>query len=341
MPKAKALVLFSGGLDSILATKVLEAQGIEVRGVCFCSNFYSCDKAKKAAKANGIELEIVDISEEMLELVKNPKSGYGRHLNPCIDCHALMAGQASKIIKKESHNFIATGEVLGQRPFSQAKEALARVEKLAGFEILRPLSAKLLPETKIEKNGLVNRGRLLNIRGRWRTRQMELIEKYNIKEYSTPAGGCLLTDPVFSQRLLLMLERWIDCSLGDVELLKHGRVFWLKLKTFKDRQKVLVVVGRHKEDNEKLEKLAKKGDVIIELKEEMGPFTVARIKNYELRIKDDLLKVDVPVVLKKSELKLNEEKDKEEILQVAGILTGWYATKARGKRVRLEVRIKK
>ena len=339
----------------MLAVKLLQVQGIEVEGVCFTSNFFNCEKAKKAAEELGIKLKIINISKELLEIVKNPTSGYGKHLNPCIDCHSLMIKKAGALLQNGSTapvatgdygavNIIATGEILSQRPFSQTKEALARVEKLAGKEILRPLSAKKLPETVYEKQGLVNRGRLLNIKGRSRERQMELVEKYKLKNYSSPAGGCLLTDPEFSNRLIKMLDYWPDCDVNDVDLLKYGRVFWLTLKTpknAKERQKVLIVVGRHKEDNENLERLAKKGDVMVELKDIAGPITIARIRNYELGIMNNGLEINVPEKLRMSELKFGEEKNEDEILKIAGSLTGYYAVKARGQKVKAEVTLRR
>ncbi|MCK4554695.1 hypothetical protein KAU19_07105, partial [Candidatus Parcubacteria bacterium] len=284
----------------------------------------------------------------------------------CIDCHSLMARKAGEFLQSGStapvatgdygaNNILATGEILGQRPFSQNKEALARIEKIAGVEILRPLSAKFLPETKYEKQGLVNRGRLLNIKGRSRERQMELVEKYKLKNYSSSAGGCLLTDPEFNQRLLVMLERWPECGVNDVELLKYGRVFWLTPKNAKKRQdankcqKVLIVVGRHKEDNERLEKLAKQRDIVVKLEEMAGPLTIIRKLEIgrrrsmalatEQNWKSGDLKIDVPKRLKMGELKLGEEKSENEILKIAGLLTGYYTTKARGKRVKLEIKI--
>ncbi|MDP3043195.1 MAG: tRNA 4-thiouridine(8) synthase ThiI [bacterium] len=359
MKTIKALVLFSGGLDSMLAVKILQKQNIEVGGACFKSNFFGCEKAREPAEFLGIKLFEIDISEEILELVKNPPSGYGKHLNPCVDCHALMVKKASEFLQKGStaprsamrgdygagiYDFIATGEVLGQRPFSQNKDALKRVEKLAGVEILRPLSAKLLPETEIEKQGLVVRGKLLDIQGRTRERQMELAEKYNLKYYSAPAGGCLLTDPEFSQRLLVMLDNWPECDANDVELLKYGRVFWFKTRMDTNKKRippggtnhewVLAVVGRNKEDNENLEKLAKKGDVMLELEEIMGPLTLVR--NYKLQITNDF-EIEIPEKLKMSELKMGEEKSEEEILQIAALLTGYYATKARGQKVKIKI----
>lgn len=334
--KIKALILLSGGLDSMLAAKTLQIQGIEVTGVCFISSFYGCAKAEKTADYLNIKLKVIDIRKEMLEVAKNPASGYGRNMNPCIDCHALMVKKASVIMKKEGYDFIATGEVLGERPFSQNKDALKQVEKLAGVEILRPLSAKLLGETNTEKQGLVNRGRLLNISGRSRHRQMELVEKYKIEDYTTPAGGCLLTDPEFSQRLIKMFDYWPDCRPRDVELLKFGRVFWITPKDVKEPQKILIVVGRNKNDNKNLEKLAQKDDIMLELKEIMGPTTLIR-KIVSTTIKSKELKIEVPEKLKMSELKLSKPKDNLEIVNIAASLTGNFSTKARGKKVVVKI----
>jgi len=327
----------------MLAAKLLLAQGLEVIGVCFESNFYSCAKAKIAAEQIGIELKVVDISKEMLDLVKNPPTGYGKHLNPCLDCHGLMVKSVfAKATTDKDGAIVATGEVLGQRPFSQTRPSLKKVEKLAGCEILRPLSAKLLPETEAEKKGLVNRGRLLNIKGRNRERQMELAKKFKIKEYPNPAGGCLLTDQKFSERLMKMLDYWPECTPSDVELLKWGRVFWVTLKALKDSkrsQKVLIVVGRNKEECEKLEKLAKIGDVVMELRDIKGPLTVVRFSIADFRLPIDKLKLDISKELKMGELKLGEKKNEKEILEIAGLLIGWYAVKARGKKVSLDFRL--
>jgi len=364
MQKTKALVLLSGGLDSMLAAKVLQAQGIEVIGVCFVSNFFGAKNARKAARQLGVELKEIDFSEEHLKMVKNPKYGYGKNMNPCIDCHALMLRKAAEYLKKdggkvtglrrrrsapprndteEGYDFIATGEILGQRPMSQNMKALKTVAEFSGVgeKLIRPMSAKLLDETIPEKEGKVVRGRLLNIKGRIRHRQMELAEKYKIKEYSSPAGGCLLTDPAFSERLVRIFEYWPDCTGNDIELLKYGRVFWLNMKD----SKALVVVGRNKEENEKLEKLAQKGDTLLALKDEMGPTTLIRNKKQETITKQNskfkipnIIEIEVPEKLKMSELKMGEEKGEAELLQIAGLLTGWYATKARGKSVKVEVR---
>ena len=198
MRQIKALVLFSGGLDSVLAVKVLQEQNIKVTAVCFCSNFFDEQQAKKVARKIGIKLIIKNFSKKHLEMVKNPQYGYGKNMNPCIDCHLLMLREAKKMMfyevfwqmcfwpflsNKRKYDFVATGEVLGQRPMSQNRRMLELIEKKAGLEgyLLRPLSAKLLAETEIEKKGFINRDKLLDISGRSRKRQLELAKKFGIK----------------------------------------------------------------------------------------------------------------------------------------------------------------
>lgn len=331
---SKAIVLLSGGLDSMLAVKVLQAQKIEVEGICFESNFFTADKAKLAAKQIGIKLNIINTKNEILTLVKNPPSGYGKNMNPCLDCHALMVRTAWEKLGK-SFDIIATGEVLGQRPFSQNKDSLARVQKLAGVNILRPLSAKLLPETEYEKNLLVNRERLLDISGRTRNRQFELAEKFGIKEYPSPAGGCLLTDPDFSQRLNELLENWPDCTIADVEILKNGRIKWFNLKNLK--QKVLVIIGRKAEDNNNLERLAQIGDIMIRLKDIPGPNTLLRIQKHKFKTTNNTIAVDMSQYQKISLLGLGKKKNEKELIETVAILTATYVTKARKKKIEIEI----
>ncbi len=330
--KVKAIVLFSGGLDSNLAIKILEAQGIDVTAFCFASNFFGAKNAKIGEEKNNIKLKVIDISKDILELVKNPPHGHGKNMNPCIDCHALMMKKAKEYLKDRGgdYNFIASGEVLGQRPFSQNKESLKEVKKTADVDVLRPLSAKLLEETEAEKKGLVDRSRLEDIDGRRRERQTELAKKYKLKYYPSPGGGCLLTDIVFSKRLKELIEKNPDCTPKDVEILKYGRVFWLG-----ENQDILVVVGRHKEDNENLSKLAQKGDFMVELKEMTGPVSLARIFNFQLSIfnKNGSLKFKIP-----EKLDLNEIKKEKDVLKAICTLTGYYATKARGKEVEFEIK---
>ena len=269
MKKRKALLLFSGGLDSILAAKILKDQGIEVVGLTFRSYFFDERQAKKYAKQLGISLKIVDISEEHFEIVKNPKYGYGKSINPCIDCRVLMLKKAKEIMEKEGFDFVATGEVLGERPMSQNRKALKIVEKESGLEgyLLRPLSAKLLEPTLPEKLRLVDRSKLLAIKGRSRKKQIELAKKFGLK-YPQPSGGCILTDLNFGKKLKEVLEKRKNLDGNDIRLLRVGRHFWYKC--FK------IVVGRNKEENEILKKLARDGDVLVELKNLKGPTTLVR-----------------------------------------------------------------
>jgi predicted subunit of tRNA(5-methylaminomethyl-2-thiouridylate) methyltransferase len=335
MKKTEALVLFSGGLDSMLAALVLQDQAVQVTALCFWSNFYNCEKARQAVTQLNIELREYDLSAKMAELVKNPPSGYGKNLNPCVDCHSLMIKIAGEIALAEKFDFVATGEVLGQRPFSQNIRSLARVAELSGVDVLRPLSAKLLPITEMEKSGLIRRDKLLDIKGRTRDRQFELIKKYGIKEYASPSGGCLLTDPEFSERLGKMLGYWPDCSSDDIELLKHGRVEWLKTE---DNRNVLLIIGRRQEDNEILVGLVKKGDIVVELEGMNGPTAVLRGlraagSDYKLR------KLKIPESLKKSELFIAQNKTTTDIIKTAAILTGFCAVKARGQEIGFDIKI--
>jgi len=334
MSQIKALVLFSGGLDSVLAVKIFQRQNIKVVGVCLESVFFSAEKAKIIANEIDIKLEIVDINQQMVKLIKNPPNGYGKHLNPCIDCHALMIKTVADYFFKNSKqkynfDFIATGEVLGQRPFSQNRVALDKVEKIAGIEILRPLSAKLLDETIYEKNKLVKRKILYNIKGRSREKQIELSKKFKIKNVPSPAGGCILTDSEFSNRLGKMLDYWPKCNSNDIKLLKNGRVFWFKNK---NNKKILAVIGRNEKDNNNLKKFAQKGDYMIELKDITGPITLVRNNNKNLL---NLKTIIIPKKLKFSELEIKNKKNNAEIQRIIELLTGYYSVKARGKKVKL------
>ncbi|MFH1671375.1 MAG: tRNA 4-thiouridine(8) synthase ThiI [Candidatus Portnoybacteria bacterium] len=270
--KIQGLALLSGGLDSILAVKILQERGIEVTGLTFVSYFFGSGPAQKAAKLLNIELKTVDFSDQHLEIVKKPCYGHGKAMNPCIDCHLLMLKQAGEKMRKEKFDFVATGEVLGERPMSQNKRALDLIEKESGLKgyLIRPLSAKLLEPTVLEKEGKIDREKLLDISGRSRKRQMALAKEYGIKDYPTPAGGCLLTDIQFGQRLKDMLKNWPDAKGSDVKLLRFGRHFWMDNN--------LIIVGRNKEDNDKIKELTQKGDVLIEPKEFPGPTILIRSK---------------------------------------------------------------
>ncbi len=262
----KGIGLFSGGLDSILAFKVIQEQGIEVRGVTFETPFFSAARAQATARRIGLPLTVLDITEEHLRMLHAPRYGYGKNMNPCIDCHTLMIRIAGRRMEEEGADFLFTGEVLGQRPMSQGKQSLMVVAKNAGYpeRLLRPLSAKLLPETEPEKAGKVDRSRLLDIQGRGRKQQMEMAVQYGIDSYPPPAGGCLLTDPLFTRRLRDLFESRPDYRIRDIELLKVGRHFHLNETT-------KAVVGRNAGDNEAIERLSGPGDALIRTAEFPGP----------------------------------------------------------------------
>jgi tRNA-uridine 2-sulfurtransferase len=334
--KICALVLFSGGLDSMLAAKLLLEQGVSVTGLCFESNFFNATRAAVAAKNLGIELKTVDVSAAELDLVKNPPHGYGKNLNPCLDCHALMIKEAGRIARAEQYDFIATGEVLGQRPFSQTRVALDKITRLSGEEILRPLSAKCLPETVAEKNGLIDRHRLLDIKGRSRQRQMALAKRYGLTGYSTPAGGCLLTDAAFSQRLIKLLDHWPDCDQSDAEPLKYGRVFWLNANRDGQEVKIMMVIGRNQEECEKLKVMKKKQDLILEIKNGIGPTTLLRAQQPLTDVTKDFV-VKTPVKLAASVIDLTRTFSEEDLFRAAGMITAYYSPKLRGKDTELVI----
>ena len=264
--RVKAIGLFSGGLDSMLAVKLLQAQDIEVIGYAFVTPFFGPELALKSSKVVGIQLELWEITDRYMEVMKNPKYGFGKNMNPCIDCHALMFRLAGQKMVAHEARFLFSGEVLGERPFSQNKGALRAVARLSGYQdaIVRPLSARLLEETLTEKAGWVDRARLEDIQGRARKRQMGLATHFGISDYPKPAGGCLLTEPNFSKRLKDLLRDNPDPRHRDLELLKVGRhLRW--------GAGCKVIVGRREEENMRLDGLWEKGDLRLWVKGFPGP----------------------------------------------------------------------
>ncbi len=237
----------SGGLDSMLAGLVLKNQGIDVTWVSFETPFFSAEKARKASECCGIPLLVQDITTAYMQMMSAPKAGFGKNMNPCMDCHALMFEKAGHIMNKQRFDFLFSGEVVGQRPKSQTKNALQYVEKNSFFKgaILRPLSALCLAETPMETQGLVDRTKLLGISGRTRKPQMALAKKLGISEYPAPAGGCLLTDKQFSIRLKDLLYVQKNWEVRHLHLLKYGRHFRLT-----DGCKL--VMGRSMHDNQQI-----------------------------------------------------------------------------------------
>ena len=267
--KVKGIGLLSGGLDGILAVKIIQEQGIDVEGVAFETPFFSAAKARNAADQIGIPLVIIDITEEYLVMLKAPRYGYGKNMNPCLDCHTLMLRKAGRRMEATGADFLFTGEVLGQRPMSQTKQSLHIVAKNSGYEgyIVRPLSAKLLPETILEKEGRVDREKLLDIQGRGRKRQIEMARDYGITSYPPPAGGCLLADPMFSKRLRDLFEYEANYTVRDIELLKVGRHIRINSVT-------KIIVGRNKRDNLVIQNLSRDGDSILKMKDFPGPIVL-------------------------------------------------------------------
>ena len=247
MKKAKGFSLMSGGLDSQLAIRVLERAGAEVEALCFTSPFFSSDTAQAAADALGVKLNVVDFTDDIIALVENPRRGFGGAMNPCIDCHATMIKRAGELMVERGFDFVATGEVMGQRPMSQNRQSLGIVERDSGLKgrLIRPLSAKLMEPTIPETEGILNREALLDIQGRSRDRQIALAEEFGIKEYPSPAGGCKLTEEGFCRKLKDLKDHETLSCRRLVELLAVGRRFRLPDGTG-------VILGRDRADNARL-----------------------------------------------------------------------------------------
>ncbi len=268
--KVRALGLSSGGLDSILAALVLRRQGIAVEWVAFETPFFSADKARQAALLNGVPLTVSPITGVYVKMLKNPPVGYGRHMNPCMDCHALMFRLAGERMRAIGADFLFSGEVLGQRPMSQTRQSLRYVEKHSGFDgyILRPLSAQRLPETIPEKEGWVDRTQLLGISGRGRKEQIQLARVYGVTEYPAPAGGCLLTDKHYARRLRDLFAHQDQPAERELELLKYGRHFRLN-------SDAKVVVGRSQTENEAMLRCCDPAvDIQVKIRDYAGPLAL-------------------------------------------------------------------
>ena len=255
MHRCRGLSLLSGGLDSQLAIKVLERAGAYVEAVTFVSPFFKDDSScERFAAKLGVRLRKVDFTDEITALLHSPPHGFGGAMNPCIDCHATMIREAGALMERLGFDFVATGEVVGQRPMSQNRQALGTVERSSGLKgrLVRPLSAALLEPTQVETDGLLDRSLLLGLSGRSREAQIALAREFGIGEYPSPAGGCRLTEEAYGRKVKDLMdhegldERWL------LELLSTGRRFRLPGGTS-------VILGRDKVENERLEALSGKG----------------------------------------------------------------------------------
>ena len=237
----------SGGLDSQLAIRVLQSAGAEVEAVCFSTPFFDISAAKTAAQALGVKLHIIDFTDDEISLLENPPHGFGGAMNPCIDCHALMIRRAGELMTRLGYDFIATGEVQGQRPMSQNRQSLDLVEKCSGFKgrLIRPLSAQLLEPTLPEQEGKLDRAKLKDFSGRGRERQIALAAEFGIVDYPSPAGGCKLTEEGFCRRLKDLKEHEGLKNRRLVDLLLVGRRFRLPDGSS-------VILGRDQRENELL-----------------------------------------------------------------------------------------
>jgi tRNA-specific 2-thiouridylase len=295
--KPRAVALLSGGLDSSLAVRMMMDQGIDVEAIAIKTPFcdFDCGKGcghrvKQVSAELKIPLKTVYFGEEYLRMLKEPKHGYGSGMNPCIDCRAMMYREAKKQMEKTSADFIVTGEVLFQRPMSQHSRALQIIEDEADAtgKVLRPLSAKHLPPIEAEKNNLINRELLGDIKGRSRKGQLRLAKHYGIEDPPNAAGGCLLTDPAFSKRIKDIFDHSAGIpSINDVELLKLGRHFRLS-------KNAKLTVGRNMEENEKITSMFLHGDILLEAKDYVGPTGLLRSRVYE----ESVVKTAASIILR-------------------------------------------
>ncbi len=282
MSKRLALGLFSGGLDSILACRVVADQGIRVVALKFVTPFFDHDLlgqqeayARAMREQYGLDVQVVDISEGYLRLLENPAHGFGKHFNPCIDCKILMLRRARELMGVYGASFLITGEVLGQRPMSQRRDTLRVIERDSGCGglLLRPLSAKLMEPTQAELEGWVDRERLFDFSGRGRRQQKQLAAQLGITDYPTPAGGCMLTDPNLAARIKHFYHGLFSFgeqrAVDDVRLLVVGRQFKLD-------ENLWFIVGRDERDNNRLEALRGPDDWLVRMTTRPGPVGILR-----------------------------------------------------------------
>ena len=282
MSGVSAIGLFSGGLDSILACRVIAAQGIRVVALKFVTPFFDHDLladeasyTREMARKFGIDVRVVDISPGYVQMLENPAHGFGKHFNPCIDCKIFMLRRARELMAHYGASFIFTGEVLGQRPMSQRRDTLRVIERDSGCEglLLRPLCAKLMSPIKAELEGLVDRERLHAFSGRGRKAQKQLAAEFAIDDYPAPAGGCMLTDPNLAARIKHFYQGLFSFgqqrAVDDIRLLSVGRQFRLN-------EDVWFILGRDERENNRLEDMRVPGDWLIRMTVRPGPLGLLR-----------------------------------------------------------------
>ena len=283
MSKVRAISLFSGGLDSICATRLVMAQGVEVVAMKFVSPFFGYDILRdpegyrsKIKEKFGIEASVYDISEEYLQMLRSPSHGFGKYFNPCIDCKIFMLERAKTMLDELGASFLITGEVLGQRPMSQRRDTLNVIERDSATRslLLRPLSAKLMNPTEAELRGWVDREKLLDFSGRGRSRQIALAKSFGITDFPAPAGGCILADPILSTRIARVYKDDFvvtqqNMNVADILLMLIGRQFLLPKRGW-------LVLGRDEKENDRLEELQEPGDIKLFIEERPGPVALLR-----------------------------------------------------------------
>lgn len=295
----KAISLFSGGLDSILATRLVMEQGIDVTAVQFVTPFFNHEilrdvegHTKRIYEKYGVKVKVVDISRDYMELLSKPVYGFGKNFNPCVDCKIFMLKYAKELMAEIGAKFLFTGEVLGQRPMSQRRDTLNVIERDSGNKtmLLRPLSAKLMKETEAELEGWVDRSRLKDFSGRGRSNQIALAKEYGITDYPTPGGGCLLADPILSKRIKRIYEGEFtfgvdEADVDDIALLLVGRQILVPLSLAQTESKADIdvensgywlIVGRDEGENERLEQITGEGDILLYMEERPGPTVLLR-----------------------------------------------------------------
>jgi len=267
-----ALALFSAGLDSILAARTIQDQGLRVKCLHFVTPFFGFpNKVDHWRAVYGLDIEAIDVGDEYVTMMRRgPKYGFGKYFNPCVDCKILMLTHARALMERHGAKCIVTGEVVGQRPMSQRRDAMnsVRNESGTGEVLLRPLCAKSLDPTPMELSGLVDRERLHGFGGRGRTNQLALAEAMGITEIPTPAGGCLLTEPASARRYGPVFAHLAEPTAADFQLANHGRQYWAGTHW--------LAIGRDKTSNERLAECVRPDDLVFDVVDFPGPLAVGR-----------------------------------------------------------------